>query len=70
MYQFYENIMQDGLYWENWYDVNMSPTGSPDRNILYENHLIGVPRMRQVRIARYPWANTLGNTFNKVFKKE
>jgi len=42
--------MLDGMYWEYWYDVDQTPTGAADRNILYENHMLGVPRLRQIRV--------------------
>ncbi|XP_018023502.1 polycystin-2 [Hyalella azteca] len=50
VWDFYENVMLDGLYWENWYDAEQSPTAPQDRNILYENRLLGLPRVRQVRV--------------------
>ncbi|KAJ4441936.1 hypothetical protein ANN_11799, partial [Periplaneta americana] len=49
---FAENVMINGLYWDFWYDNN-DPVGnvsSEDRNILYENKLLGVPRLRQVKV--------------------
>ncbi|KAG7153275.1 Polycystin-2-like [Homarus americanus] len=45
-----ENILLDGLYWEYWYDPTPTPTEEDDRNILYENRMLGVPRIRQVRV--------------------
>ncbi|XP_069958832.1 polycystin-2 isoform X1 [Cherax quadricarinatus] len=47
---FVQNVMLDGLYWENWYDTAKTPTSPDDRNILYENRLLGIPRMRQLRV--------------------
>lgn len=49
-WRFTENVMLDGLYWEYWYDAEKTDTESDDRNILYENRMLGVPRMRQVRV--------------------
>ncbi|XP_071538109.1 polycystin-2-like isoform X1 [Panulirus ornatus] len=49
-WRFTENVMLDGLYWEYWYDVALNSTEEDDRNILYENRMLGVPRMRQVRV--------------------
>lgn len=46
--QFAENVLLDGLYWEYWYDTVPTETMDNDRNILYENRLLGVPRLRQV----------------------
>ncbi len=56
----------DGIYWEKWYntgDPNTNircPDGSlatkpcnvsaADRNIMYENRVLGLPRIRQVRM--------------------
>lgn len=45
---FLEYVMLDGIYWESWYDVQQSPTLEDDRNILYQNYVLGVPRIRQV----------------------
>ncbi|KAF2355422.1 Polycystin cation channel PKD1/PKD2, partial [Trinorchestia longiramus] len=50
IWQFMENVMLDGLYWEYWYDAAQRPTDPEDNNILYENHLLGVPRLRQIRV--------------------
>lgn len=41
-------VLLDSLYWEYWYDPQQTATNPEDRNILYENRLLGVPRMRQV----------------------
>lgn len=49
-WRFTQNVMLDGLYWEYWYDQPMTSVDSDDRNILYENKLLGVPRMRQIRV--------------------
>ncbi|CAN7994310.1 unnamed protein product [Ixodes hexagonus] len=40
--------MVNSLYWENWY--NNQSTLADDRNILYENRLLGSPRIRQLRV--------------------
>lgn len=47
-WRFVDYVMLDNLYWENWY--NNDPTTSNDRNILYENRLLGSPRLRQLRV--------------------
>lgn len=38
----------DGLYWDRWYN-NQSAANS-FHSILYENYLLGSPRMRQIRV--------------------
>ena len=55
----------DGLYWEYLYNdgndknficpggeeaVGPCPVAPADRNILYENRLLGLPRLRQLRV--------------------
>ncbi|XP_076365526.1 polycystin-2-like isoform X2 [Tachypleus tridentatus] len=47
-WRFVDNVMLDSLYWENWY--NSDAVGSQDRNVLYENRLLGSPRLRQLRV--------------------
>ncbi|KAG9485041.1 hypothetical protein GDO78_008258 [Eleutherodactylus coqui] len=39
----------DGLYWTNWYN-NLSLDSSQNSFIYYENLLLGVPRMRQLKV--------------------
>lgn len=39
----------DGLYWENWYN-NQSLLADEMGFIYYENKLLGVPRVRQLRV--------------------
>ena len=60
-----EKDMLDGLYWEYLYNegndknficpgeednVGPCPVDPKDRNILYENRLLGLPRLRQLRV--------------------
>lgn len=41
--------MLDGLYWEKWY--NNDPVSQEEMNFLYyENKMLGVPRLRQLRV--------------------
>lgn len=42
--------MPNGLYWEQWYDDPMihKEVHPQDQGILYENRLVGLPRLRQV----------------------
>lgn len=47
-WRFVDYAMLDNLYWENWY--NKKETIKDDRNILYENRLLGSPRIRQLRV--------------------
>ncbi|XP_068244650.1 polycystin-2-like [Palaemon carinicauda] len=49
-WRFTENVLLDGLYWEYWYDTALTGTDQDDKNILYENRLLGAPRLRQVRV--------------------
>uniref|UniRef100_A0A6A7FVV9 Polycystin-2-like n=2 Tax=Hirondellea gigas TaxID=1518452 RepID=A0A6A7FVV9_9CRUS len=50
IWRFMENVMEDGLYWEHWYNPEKTPIETDDRNILYENKLLGIPRLRQIRV--------------------
>lgn len=45
-----ETVFSDGFNWDYWYDPvePIAPTDKDDRKILYENKLLGVPRIRQV----------------------
>ncbi len=63
-FQFVEDDLIDGLYWETWYNrgyrnaevrcpdgkVATAPCEVPiaDRNVMYENRVLGLPRMRMV----------------------
>lgn len=47
MVQFVEGPLINGLYWDKWY--NNKSTNS-FKSILYENYLLGAPRMRQIRV--------------------
>jgi len=49
-WRFVEGPLLDGLYWEHWYDTARTSTHLTDRNVLYENRMLGVPRMRQLRV--------------------
>jgi len=47
--QFSEGPLLDGLYWETWY--NNKPVSEENRGyIYYENKLLGVPRIRQLKV--------------------
>ena len=63
-WRFAENDLLDGIYWETWYNRGYRnaqvkcPDGTKatkpcqvppeDRNVMYENRLLGLPRIRQV----------------------
>jgi len=64
-WEFAEGQMLDGLYWEYWYNTGNDksyicpggeestgpcPVAPSDRNILYENRMLGLPRLRQLRV--------------------
>eukprot|EP00094_Tigriopus_californicus_P009732 TCALIF_09381-PA protein Name:"Similar to PKD2 Polycystin-2 (Bos taurus)" AED:0.09 eAED:0.09 QI:23/1/1/1/0.9/0.90/11/108/699 len=64
-WKFLEDDLPNGLYWEYLYNdgsnknfvcpggeeaIGPCPVAPADRNILYENRLLGLPRMRQIRV--------------------
>ena len=50
--QFSEGPLLDGLYWETWY--NEQPLANDELGyIFYENKLLGVPRIRQLKVNLY-----------------
>nr|QCO69757.1 polycystin-2 [Amphibalanus improvisus] len=49
-WRFVEGPMMEGLYWDAWYDTARTSVNKHEQNILYENRLLGVPRMRQLRV--------------------
>ncbi|XP_043203547.1 polycystin-2-like isoform X1 [Amphibalanus amphitrite] len=49
-WRFVEGPMMDGLYWDAWYDHARTSVNKHEQNILYENRMLGVPRMRQLRV--------------------
>ncbi|XP_038060410.1 polycystic kidney disease 2-like 1 protein isoform X3 [Patiria miniata] len=48
-WRFAETPLVDGLYWEKWYNDD-NVTGDSQGYIYYENKLLGVPRIRQVKV--------------------
>ncbi|XP_072051319.1 polycystin-2-like isoform X2 [Amphiura filiformis] len=48
-WRFTQGPMLDGLYWETWYN-DQNVTGEQLGYIFYENKLLGVPRIRQVKV--------------------
>ncbi|XP_061473220.1 polycystin-2-like protein 2 isoform X2 [Rhineura floridana] len=49
-WQFVEGPLLDGLYWDTWYNDNSTSTHRNSSHIYYENLLLGVPRIRQLKI--------------------
>ncbi|XP_015913984.2 polycystin-2 [Parasteatoda tepidariorum] len=49
-WRFEKYVLHDCLFWEKWYDDAGTPTEMEDRNVLYENRLLGSPRLRQLRV--------------------
>ena len=47
--QFAEGPLMEGLYWEQWYN-GKNVTSDDLGYIYYENKLLGVPRIRQLRV--------------------
>ncbi|XP_042195779.1 polycystin-2 isoform X2 [Callorhinchus milii] len=47
-WEFAEGPLLDSLYWKEWYDGQ--PLSSKESYIYYENILLGVPQIRQVRV--------------------
>lgn len=47
--QYAQGPLLDGLYWSKWYNNQSLNTGDKSF-IYYENLLLGVPRMRQIKI--------------------
>ena len=47
--QFSEGPLMDGLYWETWYN-NRTVAEDDLGYIFYENKLLGVPRIRQLKV--------------------
>ncbi|KAE8590838.1 hypothetical protein XENTR_v10018227 [Xenopus tropicalis] len=48
-WSYLQGPMLDGLYWTKWYN-NVSLTDNTNSLIYYENLLLGVPRMRQLKV--------------------
>lgn len=46
-WKFAEGPLIDGLYWDRWYNNESTPV---EYSVLYENYLIGTPRLRQLRV--------------------
>lgn len=47
--QYAQGPMLDGLYWTKWYNDQSLQNGD-NSFIYYENMLLGVPRMRQIKV--------------------
>ncbi|MBN3276200.1 PKD2 protein, partial [Polyodon spathula] len=48
IWTYFEGPLLDGLYWDSWYNKKSLPTN--ESHIYYENVLLGVPRIRQVKV--------------------
>ncbi|CAG5128639.1 unnamed protein product, partial [Candidula unifasciata] len=49
-WKFAEEPLLDGLYWDKWYNGDPLPPNTAGY-IYYENRLLGVPRLRQLRVS-------------------
>lgn len=45
-----EGPLLDGLYWDSWYSSKQQYNVKNSSRIYYENILLGVPRVRQLRV--------------------
>ncbi|KAF7249261.1 Polycystic kidney disease 2-like 2 protein [Varanus komodoensis] len=48
--KFLEGPLLDGLYWNTWYSENSTSIHKNSSHIYYENLLLGVPQIRQLKI--------------------
>lgn len=48
--KFMEGPLLDGLYWDSWYGNKQLYSVKNSSRIYYENILLGVPRVRQLRV--------------------
>ena len=48
-FQFAESSLVNGLYWETWYN-GQKVSEDESGYIFYENKLLGVPRLRQLKV--------------------
>ncbi len=81
-FQFVEEDLIDGLYWETWYNrgyrnaevrcpdgkVATAPCEVPiaDRNVMYENRVLGLPRMRMVTTQSLQMSNMINKRLVSV----
>ncbi|XP_061686297.1 polycystin-2 [Syngnathoides biaculeatus] len=49
-WKFTEGPFLNGMYWEVWYNNKSLPENQREPTIFYENLLLGVPRLRQVKV--------------------
>ncbi|KAJ7316448.1 hypothetical protein JRQ81_002610 [Phrynocephalus forsythii] len=49
-WQFLEGPLLDGLFWNTWYNDNSTSSHKNSSHIYYENLLLGLPQIRQLRI--------------------
>nr|CAD7449563.1 unnamed protein product [Timema bartmani] len=63
-WNYVESPLIDGLFWDVWYN-DQAITSKEDRNILYENRMLGIPRMRQVKVRNN--SCTVHDEFRRTF---
>lgn len=61
IWRYLQKPVLDGMYWSTNYDVQQSDVAADNFNIYYQNHIMGVPRLRQVCSAN-------GFTIEQCFK--
>ncbi|KAL4640930.1 polycystic kidney disease 2-like 1 protein [Arapaima gigas] len=64
-WSFAQGPLLDGLYWTTWYN-NQSMGTSPQSYIYYDNLLLGIPRIRQLKVK--PNSCTIPKDFQKDIK--
>lgn len=74
-WKFMEGPLLDGLYWDSWYSNKQLYNVENSSRIYYENILLGVPRVRQLRVRNntckvYPaFQSLVSNCYNKYTAK-
>ncbi|GAB1301544.1 Polycystic kidney disease 2-like 2 protein [Apodemus speciosus] len=70
-WKFMEGPLLDGLYWDSWYSTKQLYNVKNSSRIYYENILLGVPRVRQLRVRNntckvYPaFQSLISSCYNK-----
>ncbi|XP_031337831.1 polycystin-2-like [Photinus pyralis] len=56
IWRYLEYVFYDGFHWKFYYDERYNtkeiPEDSPDRNVAFDNKLLGVPRLRQLKVRK------------------
>ncbi|XP_052011806.1 polycystic kidney disease 2-like 2 protein isoform X2 [Apodemus sylvaticus] len=74
-WKFMEGPLLDGLYWDSWYSNKQLYNAKNSSRIYYENILLGVPRVRQLRVRNntckvYPaFQSLVSDCYNKYTAK-